>query len=79
MEIDEKILIAMNDEIIQMKKELFFSYNTFLLSFHEKEDVQRSIYYFLAIPSIERKGKSTIEFLIECCEISKTHREDNVN
>jgi len=76
MEIDEKVLEAINLELKKMRKELFFSYYEFLENFYTPLDIDESLIFFLTMPSISIKGKSTICILLECCECAKQHKLD---
>ena len=73
----KELLEIMNQEGIQMRRELHMSYCEFLKVFFCENDIERSLNYFLAMPSESRKGRSSISCILECCEVAKTFREED--
>lgn len=65
-----------NEEILQMRKELFNHWESTLLKQFCEIDVRKSLRYFLSFPCGKFKNKSSLNALLQCCEAAKYNREN---
>ena len=72
-----EVVSILNKEILLLREEIWNANWEFLISEFSQKDVKRALQYFLAMPTMSRNGRSSYEILRECCQVAKTHREEN--
>lgn len=64
-----------NKEVNKLRKEIYDMNKDLLLNSYCKEDVDKAIIYFYSVPILDTLNRSSIDILLECCDVAKQYRE----
>lgn len=76
IEITKEDVILMNNEISNLREELFNSYLEVLTKYYGSEIALSAKPYYIFMPNYNIKGRSQLEVLLECCRVAKFNSDE---
>lgn len=65
--------VVQDIEITLLRRELYHTYLPILKMYFIDKDIKKALHYFIAMPTEVRKGRTSLEMILECCRAAKEY------